>query len=63
MGVVHKKVVVMKVVDLVVVVMEMADVMVVVVVDVKMEVVVEDYLMDDHICFGAYHLLDFGHRS
>ena len=36
---------------------------VVVMVDLRVEVVEEDMLMNDHICFGTYHWLDFDHRS
>ena len=31
--------------------------------DARVEMVEEDYLMDDHVHFGMYHRLDFDHRS
>ena len=39
------------------------DVVEVHVVDVKVEMVVGDELNDDHVRFGMYQRLDFGHQS
>ena len=43
--------------------MEKDNLMVVAVVDVRVEVVVEDWLMGDPVRFSTYYLLDFDHRS
>ena len=45
--------------------MGVVDMMVVDVVEVVMAVVVvvEVELIDDHVCFGTYHQLDFGYQS
>ena len=32
-------------------------------VDVAMVNMVEEELIDDHVCFGMYHRLDFDHQS
>ena len=44
-------------------VLEVADVVVVVAVDVRVEVVVEDWLMNDPVWFGTYYQPDFDHQS
>ena len=44
-------------------VLEVVVVVVVDEVDVQVEVVVKNWLIDDPVCFGTYHWLDFGHRS
>jgi len=62
-GVVDKGMIVIEVVDLVVVMMEVVDLVAVVMVDVRVKVVVEDWLMDDLVRFGMYQQSDFDHRS